>query len=113
MKKNRNRSRLSYVVTDPGAEARLVDRHISDFFEDRRKRGEEAKRTGRPQPPLIRTVDDLERMIRLGLMLHGDPLEGENDAGTSDRTKRCNKALKAGPEARKLLAELHRGKDRQ
>jgi len=109
----KNRSRLSYVVTDPDAEARLVDRHINDFFEDRRQREEEAKRTGRPLLPFIRTVDDLERMIRLGLMLHGDPLERENDAGTSDRTKRCNKALKASPEARKLLVELPRRKDRQ
>lgn len=117
--KAKGKSRPRKVVTPGPKSAETLDSltegiHsvISDFFNELKNLRREAAGSGTRMPPFIRTVKDLDTVIRLQLLLLGEQRDKEKEADTpgqqSWQEQQLEEALKADPELREKLAEVYR-----
>jgi len=104
--KQRDDEAVKDVVATKIMVKRKVDRLIEDFFDDLHDRALKGQ-----SMPIIRNMDDLERIISLALkMVGGDGLEGSGPAGGNGVTleKVMTERIIGNPEAVRKLEELYR-----
>ena len=79
------------------------DQFLANFFNQLNRLAQEGKRMG-----IINSIDDLERVVRIALLLKGDRLEPMNGNGQMVMESTTIKKLVADPVARESLEQLWR-----
>ena len=102
------RKRVSEHIVSEEVAARVrygsyFDQLLANFFTYFNKLGEEGKRMG-----IINSIDDLERVVRIALLLKGDRLEQVDGSGRMVMESTTIKKLVADPVARESLETLWR-----
>jgi hypothetical protein len=100
-----DRRLVEKAITD-GVTSRIeyknhLDRLLEDFFNDLHNLWLQGKR-----PSFIRSIDDVEKAMKLSLLLAGERLGG--DGVTVERVATISETVKGNPEAQELLVKLYR-----